>query len=175
MTRTFCIANQKGGVGKTTTAISLAAGFVRAGSSALLIDLDPQCNATSGLGLTPTSRHPLVTGEPIRRAIRKTPCGLDVLPGCRNFGDVERLASVRDASVFEKMTLSAVVRTSHTIGARLVDRRAYANPMRILRDGRARPDDRDHRQGDETQIPCVGIWGGRADDVRFVVRTHARS
>ena len=105
MTRTFCIANQKGGVGKTTTAISLAAGFVRAGSSALLIDLDPQCNATSGLGLTPTSRHPLVTGEPIRRAIRKTPCGLDVLPGCRNFGDVERLASVRDASVFEKMTL----------------------------------------------------------------------
>lgn len=105
MSRTFCIANQKGGVGKTTTAISLAAGFVRAGSSTLLIDLDPQCNATSGLGLKPTTRHPLVTGEPLRKTIHKTSSGLDVLPGCRNFGDIERLASAKDPKIFDQMTL----------------------------------------------------------------------
>ncbi len=105
VTRTFCIANQKGGVGKTTTAISLSTGFARAGSSSLLIDLDPQCNATSGLGLEPTSRHPLVTGEPIRHAIRKTPYGTDVLPGCRSFGDVERLTQALDPRMFEEMTL----------------------------------------------------------------------
>ena len=105
MTRTFCIANQKGGVGKTTTAISLSTGFARAGSSSLLIDLDPQCNATSGLGLEPTSRHPLVTGEPIRHAIRKTPYGADVLPGCRSFGDIERLTQALEPRMFEEMTL----------------------------------------------------------------------
>ena len=92
MARIFCVANQKGGVGKTTTALNLAAALARSGAQTLLVDLDPQCNATTGLGRQPTSSHPLVHCAPIRQGVIATDVPrLDLLPGSRSFRDVELL------------------------------------------------------------------------------------
>ncbi len=98
MGRILCVANQKGGVGKTTTAINLAANLARAGQRTLLIDLDPQCNATSGLGQKPTPRHSLVQRTPIHDAVVATSYeGLSLLPGSRSFQDVDALAKSNDS------------------------------------------------------------------------------
>lgn len=93
MARIVCVANQKGGVGKTTTALNLAVGLAKADLRTLLIDLDPQCNATTGLGLTPAGRHPLVSRQPLRESLLATYMPeLSLLPGSRSFQDVELLA-----------------------------------------------------------------------------------
>jgi chromosome partitioning protein len=72
--RIYALANQKGGVGKTTTAINLAACLAEAGERALVVDLDPQANATSGLGMRAngTSSYDLLDGAPLADLVKPT-------------------------------------------------------------------------------------------------------
>jgi chromosome partitioning protein len=94
--RIYALANQKGGVGKTTTAVNLAACLAEAGESALVVDLDPQANATSGLGerANGVSSYDLLDGAPLEELARPTRFpNLDLVPARRDLaGAVVELA-----------------------------------------------------------------------------------
>lgn len=77
MSRVIAVLNQKGGVGKTTTTVNLGAGLARAGKSVLIVDLDPQANATSGLAIErnmekPTSYNILIGKTPAGEVVQET-------------------------------------------------------------------------------------------------------
>jgi chromosome partitioning protein len=90
LSRIIAIANQKGGVGKTTTAVNLAACLAAAGKSTLLVDCDSQANATAAIGFTKdparkTLYHTLILSEPFEKIIQKSQVSaLDVVPADKN-------------------------------------------------------------------------------------------
>jgi len=102
--KVICIANQKGGVGKTTTAINLSASLAAAGKCILLIDCDPQGNATSGSGIEKDSvkdrnlYHTLIGRIPPGEVIRKTAVDrFDIIPSSQDLIGVEvEFVSLKD-------------------------------------------------------------------------------
>ena len=95
MARIFCIANQKGGVGKTTTTVNLAAGLAQIGKRVLVVDLDPQGNATMGSGIDKRALElsvydVLLESASIAEALQHSPkAGYDVLPANRELAGAE--------------------------------------------------------------------------------------
>lgn len=113
--RIIAIANQKGGVGKTTTAVNLAAAIARAGRRVILIDVDPQANATSGLGLRATSGSStydlLIGGIDFGSAVRPTGIeNLELVPASPGLAaaEVELVDTVNRESVLRRAMEGAI-------------------------------------------------------------------
>jgi chromosome partitioning protein len=115
LSRVIAITNQKGGVGKTTTAINLSAALAASDVKVLVIDSDPQGNATSGLGVQKTDGmvtiyDVLVEGKDIREAICKTEMeGLDLVPADKNLIGINlELVSVADREIILRHHLQQI-------------------------------------------------------------------
>ncbi|HET7720124.1 MAG TPA: AAA family ATPase, partial [Acidimicrobiales bacterium] len=125
-TRVFVVANQKGGVGKTTSTVNIAAALAQLGQRVLVVDLDPQGNASTALGVdhrrgTPSTYDALVEGVPLAEVV--TPCpdvpGLDVVPATIDLAGAEiELVSVvaRESRLLKAITGHPLVGSAGDVG-----------------------------------------------------------
>ncbi|MAB81435.1 MAG: hypothetical protein CMJ89_19010 [Planctomycetes bacterium] len=94
--QTWALANQKGGTGKTTTAINLSASLAAAGQRVLLLDMDPQAHATLGLGCHVEEEHSIartfLDDVPLAQLVRAAPGGFHLVPSTLGLADFEQVA-----------------------------------------------------------------------------------
>jgi chromosome partitioning protein len=125
MAKIFCIANQKGGVGKTTTTVNLAAGLAKVGQRVLMVDLDPQGNATMGSGVNKRelslSVYDVLLGSAgvAEAAVLSDKCGYHVLGANRELAGAE--VELVDVEQREKRLKNALVAVAGDYDFVLVD------------------------------------------------------
>ena len=131
MGETIACANQKGGVGKTTTVVNLASYLALAGERVLVVDLDPQGNATSGLGLDRSAIERSVYDAVIdgvqldELAVRGAVDGLTLIPSSIALAGAEvELAPLEGASGGSRRLLAAIARSSTTTSSSTARRRS---------------------------------------------------
>ena len=125
MAKIFCIANQKGGVGKTTTTVNLAAGLAKIGQRVLMVDLDPQGNATMGSGINKRELALTVydvllgSAQVAEAAVPSESCGYHVLGANRELAGAE--VELVDLDQRENRLRNALAAVAHDYDFVLID------------------------------------------------------